>query len=116
MPTNPKLTSLLALLKNGTEARRLQWQTTPDENTFRVSLANGLVRLSRNESEALTPVPVTYTLSVLDDRGQLIDDYTPESEQEKASLAELFGVVRRSTLNLEHILDSMLNELKARVG
>ncbi len=116
MATNPKMSALLNLLKNGTESRRLQWQTTPDGNTFRVSLNNGLVRLSRNESEALFPVHVTYTLTILDPSGQLIDDYTPEGEEEKNTLSQLFGLARRSALNLENILDDMLGELKSRVG
>lgn len=116
MSTNPKITDLLALLKNGTESRRLQWQTTPDENTFRVSLGTGLIRLSRNDSETLTPLPVRFTLSIFDHRGQLIDDYSPEAEDEKDSLSELFGMARRSALNLDKILDNMLEELKSRVG
>lgn len=116
MPINPKLEALLALLKNGTEARRLHWQTTPDANTFRVSLGTGLVRLWKNESYLATTPGGYYTLTILDHSGQLVDEYTPEGEQERASLAELFGMARRSALNLDNILDEMLAELQSRVG
>ena len=115
MPTNPKLANLIVLLKQATEGGRLRWETTPDENTFRVLLGSGFMRLSKSFGTA-HPMETSYTLTILDHNGLLVDEYTPEEGEDYFQLADLFGIARRSALNLEAVLDQMLQELKTRAG
>src|SRR5438094_5682240 len=85
MPTDAKLEKILELLKSLTEAGRLGWTDTPDEATFRASLENGSVRITKGRTNffptsgtafitTVSPVE-TYLLTILDGNGVPIEEF-----------------------------------------
>jgi hypothetical protein len=121
-PTNSsnRLPELVRLLNEATERDRLVWEGTPDEDEFRAVLSTGMIRLARHENKMFVgTLPPEgpfgkYSLTVLDQRNQVIERLIPKDADELEMLGQLFGKVRRRVLNLDMSYESLLNELRRR--
>ncbi len=114
MPPDPRFERLLKLLNAGTVNRRLSWSQTPDEDTFRITFGTGIVRVGK--SPHLINGQQAYTLVVLDQSNQVIEEIRPANEEENALLEQIYSNARRSALNLDFALNALLEELENRAG
>lgn len=112
MPTQtiPSLLDMLRVLKAATENGSLAWQKTVEEGTFRALLRPGYVRVS------WAPEDQFHALSVFDGGGTLLEEYSPQSQEEFRALQELHQEVRKRVLNLETKLLGMYDHLKHLAG
>lgn len=128
MATNPKLDRLIDLLAESTLKKELAWETTTDENSFRVDFPTGAVRVNKSPlgqrgglsvsgsgSVGLLQGPTTsgvqelYSLTLLDKAGEISDEYQPDNP---AALSNLFSIARASALQTEELVDSLLSLLE----
>ncbi|HEX3151714.1 MAG TPA: hypothetical protein VHR66_26820 [Gemmataceae bacterium] len=113
MSINSKLEELVQMLTERTRQKQVQWQVTADEETFRLASNSGNVRVTRHEGfdqESMESY-VYRTLQILNDRGRVIEEYSPKSPDRFAVFDELFTHARRSAYKTEDVLDQLMMEL-----
>ncbi|MCI0462618.1 MAG: hypothetical protein L0Z62_37180 [Gemmataceae bacterium] len=115
MSRKEQIEQLLQVLKEGTAERTLQWQTTADETAFRLASKTANVRLVKAERFDQEEQEAYWdrALSVLNDKGRVIEVYSPTSIVECQEFDELFDMARRSAYKTEEVLDKLLDELRA---
>jgi hypothetical protein len=108
--TSPNLDDLLRVLNAGTDKGTIQWKTTAEEDTFRTQVALGMARISK------VPEPSCYVLSLIDNEGTLLDDYSPSAEGELTAIEALYKKARRQALNVERKLKGVYDQFKTLAG
>lgn len=139
MSTTQRIDDLIALLIKGTGDGSLRWQVTADEDTFRLASPSANLRITR--SEQFDPESeesyVTRRLSVLNDKGMVIEEYSPEAvaaerqaaldakgafqmgspgREETGKFDSLYANARRSAYNTDEVLDKLMKELRQSVS
>jgi hypothetical protein len=107
-----KLVRLLERLRIATEQRQIEWEDTADEDMFRTSLGNGMVRIGKKSflDEEGDPQTV-YTAYLLTRDGMIADETEITGGKEYAAMESLYALARQSTRGADELIDSMLNEL-----
>src|ERR1035438_1380519 len=99
IPNRNKIEELIGILLTGTKKRILKWDTTADENTFRLASPTANVRVTRSEGyhpEAPGETLITRGLSVLNDKGRVIEEYSPNPyDADAVRFDSLYSVARR---------------------
>jgi hypothetical protein len=114
MPMNDRIGHLINVLLRGTADRLLQWQPTADEKAFRLTSKSANVRLEMSahfDPEAQEEYTVR-TLSVLNDKGRVIEEWSPDTPAEAQQFDELYNLARRSAYKTDEVLHKLINELK----
>jgi len=121
MPIDQKIRNIIQALQRLTDEGRLPWSSTPDEETFRASIPQGIVRIAKvvptlAESDALAAGEDTYLLTLLDNGGRTVEQHRPSDKLERAMLSRLYIEARRSALKTDDFLEAVLRDLNAKVG
>lgn len=113
-----QIKDLLHLLSRGTQDKSLQWQATADEDAFRLVSQSANIRLIRSETydQELMQVYLARKLQILNDKGRLIEEYSPSTAQDMADFDELFTQARRSACKTDDVLRKLKSELEAQVN
>lgn len=118
MSIETEMNELIRVLIDGTQSEQFNWQATADENTFRLASAIANIRLTRSEGflpEIGEPY-VSREMSILNDRGRVIEEYIldpeTESESEIRAFDELYRLARRSAYKTSEVLGALLIELR----
>lgn len=111
---DPRVPQILRALREGTDAGQLRWTATSEEDTYRLLLGSGLFRVSRYLR--MPSEHPQYRLVMLDKRNEEIDVIESGDPETGEGLAGLFSGARRSALNLDDALDSILRELTERTA
>jgi hypothetical protein len=115
MSTEQRIKDLIDLLVRGTRSSSLEWQTTADENSFRLTSPAGNIRLTRSE-EVYEGEPFTsHVLSILNDKGRVIEEYSPSGATEIQVFDELFMSARRSAYKTDEVLAKLMGEIRSQV-
>ncbi len=114
-PTEQRIKQLIEMLVRGTKRNLLKWQVTADEDAFRLTSTAANVRIWRTEGydgEAQQSY-VSRRVSVLNDKGRVIEEWDPEMQGEQQEFDELFTSARRSAYQTDDVLDKLMNDLRA---
>jgi hypothetical protein len=114
-PTQQRIKLLIEMLVRGTNRNLLKWQVTADEDAFRLTSSAANVRISRSEgfdAEAQESY-VSRRISVLNDKGRVIEEWQPTMQVELQEFDELFTSARRSAYQTDAVLDKLMNDLRA---
>jgi hypothetical protein len=102
-----RIMGTLEKLRAKTEEAALKWQTTADENSFRIGLGAGIVRVDRlidNEGDE------RFSAAIFDRKGREVESVWGWLSQQSADayfLQNLFEAARRSALDIDSLLTSM---------
>lgn len=97
-----------------TEKQNVQWSTTDDDEKFLYTGSGSSILVDTNER--VTPRP--YWLKILNQRGTVIeevevqDDGWAEAGDLSSQVIKLYGLARRSALEIDVVLDGVLKELE----
>ena len=114
-PTEQRINELIKMLVRGTNQNLLKWQVTADEESFRLASPAANVRITRSEGYS-ADVPEGYVsrqLSILNDKSRVIEELTPKTSIEAEEFDSLFIDARRSAYQTDHVLDKLMNDLRA---
>lgn len=108
-----RFTQLIKELKDATVNGKIRWMETTNENTFRVGLGDGLVRIQPQydrEADASG-----YAIYLVNRHGRIVDEFESwvGSGPDYVLLRNLYQSARGSALNIDEVIDSMLSDLKA---
>lgn len=108
------LDSLRRLLER-TDAGGVRWEKTADEQTFRIGLGEGVIRINRSRDHE---GDYLYTASLLNAELQEVEsasvwNVTTSRSPDTAFLPDLFESARRSALNVSALLDSIDRAIEA---
>lgn len=105
-----KLQRLIIDLRDATVTRKISWQETAEEGTFRVVLRHGLVRISYDDEDT----EETYVIELMDQENRLVEmlALTSHSGTIYQVAEELYNLARCSARNIEGFLDEMLAEVE----
>jgi hypothetical protein len=118
-----KLKSLLSAAIQSSTDGRLNW-TAFDDETFRAMIGPGTLRVRRGNTtaewcddygESAKQYPaITYTVWVMNDRGQVIaeSEVIEGQHAEFRTVDELFELARKSAFSSDRIIDEMLSLLQ----
>lgn len=103
---------LIRLLVKLTKEGKLAWESSYNDNAFRVNFANTTVVISEEKD--------SYFISLLNNVGAVVDTFSaprlmdadPLGENWYSILRELFTDARRKALGADQVLDRILQELK----
>lgn len=116
MTATDQISELLQLLKSGTDSGALQWDITVPDKAFRLSSKTANVRLTKTEGFDDDEVfQTSRLLLVFNDRGSVIEEFLPETDEEAKQFDELFNSARRSACNTEGVLSKFMEELRTRL-
>ncbi len=113
MTWDAKITELVRTLNDRTRSGRLRWHLTGDEDTYLATLRSGniLVTSSRTDDDV--------TISLINDEGDLVDQYATHSpvtvgleHEQNQILRTLYDMARRNARNVDRVIDGILDELK----
>ena len=110
MATSQRIEELIKLLINGTKNGTLKWEPSADEYTFRLSSRTANVRITKEET-----VGTFRRLTVINEVGRVIEEYSPKQANEIEEFDELFDEARRSASNTDEVLDELMKELSKGV-
>ena len=114
MSTDERIKELIELLMLGTSNRKLRWETTVDEDAFRLSSPIANIRLARSEGfdqEANEPF-ISRSLTVFNDKSRVVEAYSPGWPAEQSRFDELFQLARRSACKTDEILDGLIDQMR----
>lgn len=116
MSIDQKFEKIITLLIVATKSNRLQWSTTPDEETFRATLPQSVVRVTRipqgsDGDDGGTALRESYTLSLLNEEGRVVEELCLPDPSESQQLGVLYSLARRSALGTDEFLTGVLDEL-----
>ena len=99
---------LLHGLKSATGANRIRWENLPDEEMFRTTLPDGLIRIG----ETSTDDEKAYTLWIMDDMSFIVDVVTIHSDDPQFPLMELvYRLARLAARNGKSVMQRMVKTL-----
>jgi hypothetical protein len=112
---------MLELLKTATERNQLNWERTADASEYRARAAYGFVRFARYPevpSGVFSPdaTPGRFTITLVTDDNTVLECFFPLSEEDVAYALRFFSLVRRLALNIGHLYDTMLADLRQRAN
>lgn len=114
MPATEQMLELIDTLLRKTSENALKWTPSMDDETFRLESNAANLRLTR--SQRLDPDEerefTILTLTVLDSRSRIVEEYRPETPRECERMEELYALARRSALQTEKVLGQLLQELQ----
>src|SRR5712692_6445931 len=96
-----RFAQLIDELSSSTHSRRVQWQETAEENSFRVGLGDGMIRIDSGRGSAGR----YYRAVLLDRHGRVVDTYLA-SEDDGISfevLERMYDEARATALNVDQI-------------
>ena len=106
-----KVERLVRQLLERTEGGTIEWRDTPELDTFRAQLQNGMVRVQKTlRLDEEGHETVDYSLTLLDKKGRELEDYNPELPSQEMELARLWTAARRSARGTVSVLDDLLEE------
>jgi hypothetical protein len=116
MSMEQRIKELIKLLVRATCDKSLYWHTTADENTFRLVSPTGNIRLTRSEGfdQEMQPY-VSRSLSILNDKGRVIEEYFPSGAADCGDFDELFKLARRSAYRTDEVLERIMDEIQSQV-
>lgn len=115
--TLEKFRRLLADLLAATRSRRVRWQDTADEDTFRIDFAGGAVRVSRYLADSLRrPDEYAYLTALLNQNNAVAVELNSETEKGNFDFGEFFEAAKDSALRPDDLLDEIQQELKQKTG
>ena len=98
---------LLNTILEKTQAGKLKWDDTPDEDIFLASVEGNTFKVQRKLLHAKDTVH-RYTLSLLDQSGKLVW----EIEEPWALTKEVFVLARRVALKVDERVDALIGTLQ----
>ena len=104
------LGDLLRVLNKATDKNALTWCRTAEEDTFRTESGLGMVRISQGSLDR------SYTLSLIDQEGNLLGEYEPTEPGDVAAFETLYQKVRGKVLNLDRKLKGLYEHIKDLAG
>jgi hypothetical protein len=106
-----KFIRLLEELSQATGEGKVRWHETAAENVFRVVLGDGMVRIE-SFGEGMDQ---EYRAFLLNQKGWIMDELSVRMDDEDlfTLLDNLYTHARRSALNVDKLVESMLADLKA---
>jgi hypothetical protein len=115
MSTAQRIKDLIELLIRGTHARSLEWQSTADENSFRLTSPAANIRLTRSQEFYEGEPYMSLILSIYNDKGRVIEQYSPSGASEDEIFDELFMLARRSAYKTDEVLEKLMYEIQSQV-
>lgn len=108
-----KVRFLIDALISNSHFNLLDWQSTNDEHTFRLTRTAANLRLYRREhfDPEMEDTSVTRYLEVVNDKGRVIEEYFPNTPEEFHKFDRLFGMARRSAYKTDQVLDKLIEEI-----
>lgn len=109
MPNHHEISEFQVLLRDATLDNQLEWEPTPDGDTFRTRLPNGsFVRLSHERLPFAGDSATTeeYLLSLLNPNGYVVEEWS------QPDLGDLHRLARNSALKLNETLQDAINSLR----
>jgi hypothetical protein len=97
----------LEKLRVKTEAGALKWQVTADEDSFRIGLGDGIVRVGRMMDRSNDQ---RFSAVIFDRKGREVESiwgWLSIEGSDAEFLQSLFEVARRSALDIDSLLSSM---------
>jgi hypothetical protein len=102
------------LLIHGTETGALEWQSTADEDSFRLSYPAANIRLTRSVERDEAEHEMVRSLSILNDKGRVIEEYSPRGATEDEEFDRVFDHARRSAYKTDQVLDHLMDEIRSQ--
>jgi hypothetical protein len=109
---SPKFKEVIGELRDATDGGNLGWEGTADEESFRLGVSRGFIRVAtwRNDDGARW-----YAVYLEDGNGQTIDELEGEDGSSNGYIArQLYESARRSALGADKLLDDILSKLKKK--
>jgi hypothetical protein len=126
MLAREKMSELVTNLIRRTKEGAITWGETAEEDTFRVVLSTGIVRVGRFEKPhgfpfALPPQlsfdkALLYSLVLLDNQSRELSQFISTNLDDVGLLGPLWDLAFSSARNPEKKIDSILRELAAKPG
>ena len=115
MNAEEKLRRLIAALTTKTDAGQLVWREAVDGLTFKTSLGNSFLFVTRYEVEDDGRLWNRYEFSVTDGEYRVLESATRDlhSDGEVDDVANLYTTARRSARGSGQVLDELLATLEA---
>jgi hypothetical protein len=113
-----RVRGFLLRLLSSTQARKLAWEETADENTFRLTLDAGMVHIEKlkNSNRILPSGLEHYRLSLLNVNGTTVEAFEGEEGQDFINLKQLYELARESALKPDDFLSNLEKEIGQRAG
>jgi hypothetical protein len=115
MSMEQRIKDLINLLILGTRNNSLEWEPTADEDSIRLICPTGNIRLTRSEEFSEEGPSWSRVLSILNDKGRVIEQYAPSGAADQGVFDELFFLARRSAYNADEILERLMGEIQKQV-
>jgi hypothetical protein len=109
---------LIGRLIASTRSRKLSWEETADENTFRLILDVGIIHIQQNRQQTPpgTPAPGTYTLLFLNENNTPVVVWEASVPEDERQLRDLFEAARDSGLKPKEFFHRLEQEVIRRSG
>jgi hypothetical protein len=113
-----RIRNFLWRLISSTQAQKLAWEETADENIFRLTLEAGMVYIEKvkNSNKVFPPGLEHYRMSLLNANGTTVEAFDGEQPQDYSRLKQLYELARESALKPEDFLSNLEREIGRRVG
>lgn len=100
-------------LLQATREKKVQWSETADEESFRIGLGNGLVRITKGENDAGRSVVTAVLINEAGKTAGEMEQYLGRSASMEVApnLQELFELARASALDVDGLIGGMLENL-----
>jgi hypothetical protein len=109
---NNRFIDILKKLYRKTSAGVLKWQTTADEDAFRIGLGNGIIRIN----QLSTAEDEYWRVRLFDAQGREVESVVTSLATlapDLSFLPELFQLARRSALDIDSLLTSIDKDIEA---
>jgi len=103
-----KVHDVLNKLLEETTARRVRWEDTGRESSFRVNLPNGLIRI--DEQQGSNNFESVYIINIYNAKNRLIETID-DNDTDDPLLRDLFRAARSTALNVEETLDGLMQDI-----
>ncbi len=111
-----RVSKIVAALIDQTEKRNVQWSPTDDDEKFLYTGSGSSILVDTNG--LLSPQP--YWLKILNQRGTVIEEVAVKDADDpwsgadtlSSQVVKLYGLARRSALQIDVVLDGVLKELE----
>ena len=114
-----KLTTLIKQLKFRTDKGKMRWGEAVESDTYQVSFSDFTLKINKRE-DPFSDAP-DYIVTITDDQGKVIEEFTDEeldsldSTGEGAQyyrlMREIYETARRYALGTEDVVESILKSL-----